>query len=206
MVTSLRRFGAMAVVSLALFAACSSEPTSGPTSPLSAPASAPAADLLGGLTQTVAKTLTLVTGVQRTTPLASSITVTRTIGSSGGTISIPEAGVTVTIPEGALPSATVITMTARAGSLLAYDFAPHGITFAKPLVFTQNLAGTSASVLSASLMQLGYYSDPSLLTSTGGLVSELISGTVDLVSWTFTSNIRHFSGYEIACGRGSSED
>ena len=205
MVTSLRRFGAIAVVSLALFAACSSEPTGGPTSPLSAPAGAPAADLLGGLTSTVNKTLTLVAGVQRSTPLASSITVTRTIGSSGGTIGIPEAGVTVTVPEGALLSATVITMTARAGSLLAYDFAPHGITFAKPLVFTQSLAGTNASVLSASLMQLGYYSDPSLLTSTGGLVSELISGTVDLVSWTFTSNIKHFSGYMVACGRGAEE-
>ena len=205
MVTSLRRFGAVAVVSLALFAACSSEPTSGPTSPLSAPAGAPAADLLGGLTSTVNKTLTLVAGVQRNTPLTSSITVSRTIGSSGGTISIPQAGVTVTVPVGALSSATEITMTARAGSLLAYDFAPHGITFAKPLVFSQSLAGTSASVLSASLMQLGYYSDPSLLTSTGGLVSELISGTVDLVSWTFTSNIKHFSGYLIACGRGAEE-
>ena len=201
MVTSLRRFGAMAVVGLALFAACSSEPTSGPTSPLAAPAGAPSADLLGGTTQAVTQTLTAVTGVQRNTPLASSITVTKTIGSLGGTLSIPLAGVTVTVPAGALSSATVITMTARAGSLLAYDFAPHGITFAKPLVFTQSLAGTNASLVTAP--QLGYYSDPSLLNSTGGMVSELISGTVNLVTRTFTSSIQHFSGYMMACGRGA---
>ena len=205
MVTSLRRLGALAV-NLVLVAACSGDPTSAPSSPLAAPAGAPSADLLGGLTQTVAKTLTLVEGVQRSSPLASSITVTQTIGSSGGMLSIPLAGVTVTVPNGALSSPTVITMTARAGSLLAYDFAPHGISFAKPLVFTQSLAGTNASVLNAKLLELGYYSDPSLLNGTGALVSELISGTVDLVSWTFTSNIKHFSGYVIACGRGASED
>lgn len=202
MVTSLRRLGALAV-NLVLVAACSGDPTSAPSSPLAAPAGAPSAALLGGTTQGVTQTLTSVTGVQRTTPLAESITVTRTIDSFGGTLSIPLAGVTVTVPAGALSSATVITMTARAGSLLAYDFAPHGITFAKPLVFTQSLAGTNASLLTAP--QLGYYSDPSLLNSTGGMVSELISGTVDLVNRTFTSSIKHFSGYLISCGRGAGD-
>lgn len=206
MVTSLRRIGAMAVVSLALVAACSSEPTSAPSSPLAAPASAPSADLLGGLvggvTSTVNKLLTAVFGVQRTSPLASSITVTKTIGSAGGSLSIPQAGVTVTVPSGALASNTVITMTARAGSLVAYDFSPHGVVFAKPLVFTQSLSGTNASVLTAPLLQLGYYSDPSLLTAVGGLVSELLSGNVNLLTWTFTSKIPHFSGYMVAMGRG----
>jgi hypothetical protein len=203
---SLRRIGAMAVVSLALVAACSSEPTSAPSSPLAAPASAPSADLVGGLvggvTSTVNKLLTAVLGVQRNTGLASSITVTKTIGSGGGSLSIPQAGVTVTVPSGALASNTVITMTARAGKLIAYDFAPHGVTFAKPLVFTQSLSGTNASLLSAPFIQLGYYSDPSLLTAVGGLVSELLSGNVNLLSWTFTSNIKHFSGYMVAMGRG----
>ena len=94
-----------------------------------------------------------------------------------------------------------ITMTARAGSVIAYDFAPHGITFAKPLVFTQSLQGTSATLLNVTLLKLGYYADPSQLTFVGGLVSELTSGVTSLLSWTFTANIRHFSGYIIACGR-----
>ena len=86
-------------------------------------------------------------------------------------------------------------MTARAGSLVAYDFAPHGITFAKPLVFSQQLRGTNASLLTAPFLQLGYYSDPSLLTKTGALVSELLGGTLNTLTWTFTAPIPHFSGY-----------
>ena len=66
---------------------------------------------------------------------------------------------TVTVPRGALAQTTTITMTARAGTVVAYDFAPHGITFAKPLVFQQQLRGTNASLLTAPLLQLGYYSD-----------------------------------------------
>jgi len=206
MATSLRRAGALAALGLTLFAACSSEPTSAPASLHTATTAAPSTDLLGGLTQTVTNLLTTVIGVQRNTPLASSITVTKTIGSEGGTLSIPQAGVTVTVPSGALASNTVITMTARAGTLIAYDFAPHGITFAKPLVFTQSLAGTNASLLTAPLLALGYYTDPSLLTSVGGIVSELLSGNVNLLSWTFTAKIPHFSGYMVAVGRGGSAE
>jgi hypothetical protein len=29
----------------------------------------------------------------------------------------------------------------------------------------------------------------------------LIGGVVNTLSWTFTSNIRHFSGYILTCGR-----
>jgi hypothetical protein len=139
--------------------------------------------------------------LQRTTPLAAPITVTKSIGSEGGTLSIPQAGVSVVVPRGALAQPTTITMTARAGSLVAYDFAPHGITFAKPLVFQQQLKGTNASLLTAPLLQLGYYSDPNLLTGTGGLVSELLGGAVDLLTGTFTAPIPHFSGYIVTCGR-----
>ena len=191
----------MAVVSLMLLGACSSEPTSTPTSPLSAPSSAPSADLLAGTVGGVTNTLTSVAGVQRTTPLASSISVSRTIGAGGGTLSIPSAGITVTVPAGAVASNTVFTMTARAGSLIAYDFAPHGITFAKPLVFTQSLSGTNATILNAPLLKLGYYTDPSLLTALEGLVSELIGGNYSLLSWNFTANIKHFSGYMVGIGR-----
>lgn len=192
MKTSFRRLAAMAA-GLAILAGCASEPTSSPM----APNAAPQAGLLSSLT--------LVGGLQRTTPLASAITVSKTIGTAGGTLSIPTAGVTVTIPSGALSANTVITMTARAGTLVAYDFAPHGITFAKPLVFQQKLSGTSANLLNATLLQLGYYSDPSLLTALTGLVSELIGGNVNLLSWTFSANIKHFSGYMVGCGRIDAE-
>lgn len=188
------------VAGLALIAGCAGEPTAPQQL---APAVKPDASLLG-VAGGVVTGLIPVVGVQRTVALPADITVSKTIGSAGGTLSIPAAGVTVTVPSGALASNTVITMTARKGSLIAYDFAPHGITFAKPLAFTQKLQGTSVSLLTAPLLSLGYYSDPSLLTAVGGSVSELIGGTTNLLTWTFTANIKHFSGYMVSMGRDGS--
>jgi hypothetical protein len=189
-----------AALSLA-FAAAGCAADVSPTAPV-APSAASSHDLLGlgGLTSGVVNALVPVTGLQRTTPLAQAITVTQNVGTLGGVIAIPQAGVSVVVPYGALKSTTTITMTARAGSLVAYDFAPDGIVFQKPLVFTQSLAGTNATALNALTMQLGYYDDASLLTATGGLVSQLLSGTVNLLTWTFTSNIPHFSGYLVTWG------
>jgi hypothetical protein len=200
--TPFRRHVALAAALLTLVS-CSVEPPTSPP-PSVAPAAAPSADLLGavtgGLLNTVGSLLSM-DGLRRTTPLAAPLTVTATIGSAGGTIAIPEAGVSVLVPQGALDKPTVITMTARSGELVAYDFAPHGITFAKPLTFTQQLRGTNASLLTAPLLSLGYYKDASLLTKTGGLISELLGGVVNLTSWTFTGKIPHFSGYIVTCGR-----
>ena len=208
MKASLRRISLLAA-GIALFSACSSEPVSAPQARIATPTAAPSADLLsgvvGGVVGAVQK-LIVMPGLQRNTALAANITVTETIGVAGGTLSIPAAGVTVVIPAGALSSNTVITMTARQGRLVAYDFAPHGIVFAKSLVFTQNLAGTNASLLNVPFIQLGYYSDPSALTAVGGTVSELLGGTVNLLSWTYTGNIKHFSGYMMGIGRGAAVD
>jgi hypothetical protein len=207
MKASLRRISLLAA-SLALFVACSGEPISAPAK-IATPTAAPSKDLLGGLLGGVINTVTnliAVQGLQRNVPLLADISVSKTIGTAGGTLSIPGAGVTVVVPSGALSSNTVITMTARKGTLIAYDFAPHGITFAKPLVFTQKLAGTNASLLNAGSIQLGYYADPSQLTLLGGLVSELLGGNVNLLAWTYTGNIKHFSGYMMSMGRGDSLD
>jgi hypothetical protein len=190
-----RRLAALALSALTVVSCGNDQPTAVPQLD-SASSSTPSASLLGALTS-----LLTVDGLQRTTPLAAPITVSKVVGADGGTLSIPQAGVTVTVPRGALAQNTTITMTARAGSLVAYDFAPHGITFAKPLVFSQQLKGTNASLLTAPFLQLGYYSDPNLLTKVGGLVSELLGGTLNTLTWTFTAPIPHFSGYIVTCGR-----
>jgi hypothetical protein len=192
---TLRRLVALAVGALTL-ASCGGETPTLPRLQQSAP-EAPASDLLGGLTSLLG-----VNGLQRTQALAAPITVSQSIGPDGGTLAIPQAGVTVTVPRGALAATTKITMTARAGTLVAYDFAPHGITFAKPLVFSQQLRGTNATLLTAPLLGLAYYEDASLLTKTGGLVTQLLGGTVNTLTWTFTGSIPHFSGYMVSCGRG----
>jgi hypothetical protein len=196
----IRRIGAVA---LALtLAACSADPISAPTRMKASPAG-PQAGLLGGLVGTVTGVLNLTTNdaVQRTTPLAAPITVSKSIGYDGGTLSIPAAGVKVVVPRGALMRTTTITMTARAGSLLAYDFSPTGTTFSKPLVFTQSLNGTNVTLLQAPLLRLGYYSDPGLLGTLTATVSDVLLGVTNLLDWSFTAPINHFSGYLVICGR-----
>jgi hypothetical protein len=214
MISPFRRGGLLAIALLVVSAtACNVESPSapvpaGPAPELAVPADgAPAQDLLGGLiggtvgTLTNTLGLTSANGILRSTPLPYPITVSKTIGQSGGVLSIPAAGVTVVVPAGALNADTQITMTARAGYLLAYDFAPHGVTFNVPLVFNQNLNGTNAGLLSPLGLKLAYYSDPSLLGKTTALVSELITGVTSLLTRTFTAPIKHFSGYVIICGR-----
>jgi hypothetical protein len=207
----LRRLGAVAAV-LLLVVGCSQDNTLAPTSPPAptavAPQGAASGDLLGGVVGTVTSTLKLTTanGLQRKVALANDINVSANIGRAGGVLSIPEAGVTVLVPPGALDATTTITMTARKGTLVAYDFAPHGITFKVPLVFSQRLGVTKATLLEAPFLRLGYYSDPSLLGQTTALVSELLGGVVSVLNWSFTAPIKHFSGYVVSCGRGALSD
>jgi hypothetical protein len=196
---SIRRIGALALA-LAL-ASCSSDQATAPLQP-----KAPAASLATSLIGRVASTLQLTTAtvVRRTSPLPQPITVTKIIGVDGGTLSIPEAGVTVTVPHGALSTNTTITMTARAGSAIAYDFAPHGITFNEPLTFKQSLSGTNAGLLNLPSLQLAYYTDPSLIGDVTAVVSELINGVLGIADWSFSAPIKHFSGYIVTCGRDAS--
>jgi hypothetical protein len=200
MKTPFRRIATLAL-SVAAIAGCAADQPTAVSSRPTVSEAAPTQDLLGGVVGVVASLVT-VNGIQRTTPLAAPITVSKSIGREGGLLAIPAAGVTVVVPPGALSAPTTITMTARAGTLVAYDFAPHGITFARPLVFNQQLRGTNVTILSAPFLKLGYYKDGSLLTKTTAVVSELLSGLFDVLSWTFTAPIQHFSGYVVTCGRG----
>jgi hypothetical protein len=211
MMNALRRGSLLSVALLFLLStACNTDHAAAPASPTQPAASiepssrlvpGPQNDLLGGLIGGLTNTLGLTAnGVLRTTPLAAPITVSKTIGRAGGVLSIPAAGVSVVVPAGALNADTKITMTARAGSLLAYDFEPHGVTFNVPLVFTQSLNGTNAGLLSPLGLRLGYYSDPSLLGKTTAIVSELVTGVTSLLTRTFTAPIKHFSGYVVICG------
>ena len=146
---------------------------------------------------TSGSTLWRVTPLQRGTPLANNITVSKSIGLLGGTIAIPAAGVSVVVPPLAVTKTTTISITARAGSAFAYDFAPHGTTFVVPLVMTQSLAGSQGGSALLSALQLGYYPDGTDPTT----CSELLNVSVDLLKLTGVSTISHFSGYIFASAR-----
>jgi len=140
--------------------------------------------------------------LQRITPLPSNITVTKVIGSGGGTISVPGAGLTVSVPSGAVPYPTTFTVTALAGRPVAYEFGPHGTQFAKPLTMTQDLR---VSYLTPEALQYlhfhaGYFSSTTNLIDSllRAVVSELLPATTDADSMVVRFNVSHFSGYLVA--------
>jgi hypothetical protein len=195
----LRLFTFVSVATAALLAyGCATE---SPTGPSSTPMTAPAASsqtLLGSLlTQP-----TTVTPLQRTTALKANVTASQTIGPLGGVLSLPSAGLTVIVPPLAVTKATAMSVTALAGSSVAYQFEPHGIKFTLPLVATQSLKGTQAQsggLINPLSLFVGYFPDGSKTTS----VTELLNLNVNLLNQTSVLTIWHFSGYIIATGRSS---
>ena len=140
-----------------------------------------------------------VKALQRTTPLASNITVTKNIGILGGTIAIPQAGISVVVPALAVTSTKTFSITALAGSNVAYIFEPHGTTFLTPLVATQSLVNTQAAnggLINALSLQVGYFTDNNNIN----LVSELLTVGVNLLNQTSVVTIWHFSGYMWSTG------
>lgn len=149
---------------------------------------------------TLLSDLTALKPLQRTVRLEKDITVRQVIGPAGGTISIPRAGFTLDIPAGAVTLPVTFSVTALEGNAVAYEFAPHGITFNKPLAARQDLSVTRNVPVLAPLLKAGYFPDRSLIRQDGllVLVSELFAGQLDLGFSAFRWRIPHFSGYIVA--------
>lgn len=138
--------------------------------------------------------------LQRAKPLSRDITVSATIGKEGGTLAIPAAGFHLTVPAGAVASRTNFTVTAIKGSLVAYEFGPHGIQFERALIARQDLAVTEWHLLEVRPLVAGYFADRSALDvkNSTALISEVLSGVISPLSRQFTFGIDHFSGYVVA--------
>ena len=145
-----------------------------------------------------------VTPLNRTKPLAKPITTSASVGVLGGKLSIPEAGLTVIVPPLALKSAKLVTITALAGSSVAYTFEPQGTTFLVPLVVTQDLRNTdakSSGLINPLSLFVGYFPDNKNILS----VTELLNVGVNLLNQSATFTVTHFSGYIVASGRQEEE-
>jgi hypothetical protein len=143
--------------------------------------------------------------LQRTTPLASNISASGTVGLLGAVINLPAAGLSIIVPPLAAPLGTHITVTALAGSNVAYEFAPHGLHFLLPLVATQNLHNTQAQtggLINPLSLSVGYFADSSHVNS----ITELLTVGVNLLGQTSTVTIWHFSGYMWASGRADDSE
>ena len=140
--------------------------------------------------------------LERNEALERDYTVTRTIGRRGGVIRSPEAGLTVIVPRRAVLRPTEITVTAPAGDLVGYHFAPHGLEFRRPLVVRQDLSMTVASALDNLLgggLKGAYFQgdlEPEVLALE---ILDIRLRNLRLLDLLFAQfRIDHFSGYVIA--------
>jgi hypothetical protein len=166
--------------------------------------SATSNSLLGELTSTL--TSALVSPVERRTPLPADVSWSFTAGPSGAFSMNSSVGLMIQIPPGALTSTQTITVTALAGSPVAYKFEPHGLQFEKKAYLTQDLRLTTSGILNL-LLRGAYFSSDRLDVSSSGqaIVSELLAAVVSPLTRTVTFGIQHFSGYIVASGYSSGD-
>jgi hypothetical protein len=190
----------VACVAAGAWLAASCTEASSPTAPAFSHGSAQTS-LLGGLLN-VARGL-LVSPLQRKQPLADDVSWSFYAGPGGATSSNSAVGLTVSIPSGALATTTKITVTALAGSAVAYGFEPH-LTFAKNVTLTQDLRVTSYGLLNQVLSGAHFTGDDLTLTSDGlALVDELVGAPVNPLTQTTSFGVGHFSGWIVASGKSS---
>jgi hypothetical protein len=151
----------------------------------------------------------VVPGLTRNVPLERDVVFRFQVqsGGSGTSVAVPGTGLKIDVPSGALPQGTksmVITVTAKAGDMVAYDFQPHGTQFAKPITLTQTVRGTSYERLSnKAAVEAGYFADPlelNELTNTA-TVTEFLPAAPELNGTHLKVDVHHFSGYMLSSGR-----
>jgi hypothetical protein len=141
--------------------------------------------------------------LQRDTPLTEAQTTSARVGIFGGVMTLPGAGLQVIIPPFAVTHAMTLTVTAPAGSSVAYEFGPHGTQFLVPLVVVQDLSHTNLNNLNPLALFAGYYDALDQSNGTGS-ITELLNVNVNLASLSAVFTVRHFSGYLVASGRSGS--
>jgi hypothetical protein len=134
------------------------------------------------------------------------IRVSKTIGSDGGVISIPQTGLTVDFPAGALTSSLTITITADQ-KYVAYKMEPSGTQFLKDVTVTQSLRATSIfGEPLRSQLYAAYIADDNVKLSGKVPVIEIepsktiFSPLAPLLPEAQVWVIRHFSRYMLASG------
>lgn len=143
-------------------------------------------------------TLTSVKTLGRMIPLGQSVTATARIGPNGGTLTLSSVGLTLVVPRGAVDSVTTFKVTALPGNAIAYEFAPHGVTFKVPLQLQQSLG--RSTWLPGLPLRGGYFKNAGQVNTNlrQAQVDELLPATQS--GATAILQLKHFSGYLIAMG------
>jgi hypothetical protein len=144
-------------------------------------------------------------GLTRDVALGSNVTVSFVVPKSGGSYHVPGTGLRVTVPANAFRGKELkITVTALAGSMVAYNFEPHGTVFNNALLLTQDMRGTNYWHLdNPGTVEAGYFADPSQIVESQNLarINEFLPVTKDVVGNKLAFSVKHFSGYMVSSGR-----
>ena len=145
--------------------------------------------------------------LKRTFKITSRMSASKLIGIMGGEIVLPGTGARVYFPPFSVPTPTLITMTARQGDDVAYDFQPH-MTFQIPVTVQQELGGTNALDHPSMLNALsGAYFEGDLEQNYVDAarkyvhIKEVSPGMLDPSGRKFTFLVFHFSGYLASSGK-----
>jgi hypothetical protein len=177
------------------------------TGPGAVPASAsPSSPLAAAAAQPGSTTPTLlgVSGLARSAPLAQNVVYRFTITPSAGTFAMPGTGLRIVVPAGAITTSSLaVRVSARGGSMVAYDFLPHGTVFARPLQLQQDVASTALPGLANPTVEAGYFANSTQLdpANNRARVDEVLPVRLDAARTTLTFNVAHFSGYMLSSGR-----
>ncbi|MCE2902294.1 MAG: hypothetical protein ACK6DP_11135 [Gemmatimonas sp.] len=139
-----------------------------------------------------------VTALAWTKP-AKERTASAVIGKAGGELKIPS-GARLVVPAGAVSGNVTFRVTQVAGSIVAYDFEPHGITFAVPLVLEQPVNGTNFGGFTGTAVRGAYYKDAGQLDQRTGkaMVDEFRPTLISTDKKWIRFSVDHFSGYIVA--------
>lgn len=118
--------------------------------------------------------------------------VTKTIGTSGGSIASPDGVMELTIPAGALSINTAITIQpvtnkAPGGIGVAYDLLPNGTTFSKPATLTFHYTEEDVNGSNPLFLYIAYQD------ISGAWVSDLKNQLLDSLAQTISLDISHFT-------------
>ncbi len=114
--------------------------------------------------------------------------VVQIVGPQGGTVAVGSNR--LVIPPGALDTNTTITAVVPADTIDQVRFAPQGLVFAQPAALTMSYANCPLAGLLGPVWVVYVNDALSIL--------EIEPSNNDLLDFTVTGRIRHFSGYAVA--------
>jgi hypothetical protein len=145
----------------------------------------------------------VISPAERTTPIAADITWSFNAGPEGAISANPSTGLTIIVPAGALSTTETISVTALAGSHIAYRFEPH-LNFATTVHLVQSLATVRAPWLN---LAGGHFSGASPELENGVVrITEIVPAIISLLDGTVSVKVGHFSGWIVGSGNESSSN